>query len=132
MVSNTTDTLGQDIESELLDTLLPGEDGVQRYYEALLEEVERTISAHNEAAAEALRSGDYDIVRQLMDWSEKAKSHHRSISASQHDWAELFSMWGLNASAQRLPGPRVTVRLPDGLRTPIRAYRFPILSCLFE
>ena len=49
MVSNTTDTLGPESGSEILDTLLPGEDGVLRYYEALLEEVERTIAAHNEA-----------------------------------------------------------------------------------
>ena len=132
MVSKITDTMGQDIGSELLDNLVPGEDGVLRYYEALLEEVERTIAAHNEAAADALRCGDYDIVRQLMDWSEKAKSHHRRINDVQHEWAELFSMWNLEASIQRLPGPRVTLRLPDGLRTPIRAFRLPILASLDE
>ncbi len=132
MVSKITETMGQDIGSELLDTLMPGEDGVLRYYEVLLEEVERTIAEHNEAAADALRCGDYDIVRQLMEWSEKAKSHRRRINDLQHEWAELFSMWKLEASIQSLPGPRVTLRLPDGLRTPIRAFRFPILASLDE
>ena len=132
MAAKITDTMGQDTGSELSGTLVPGEDAVLRYYEALLEEVERTIAEHNEAAADALRCGDYDLVRQLMDRSEKAKSHHRRIFDSQREWTELFSMWGLNASAQSLPGPRVTLRLPDGLRTPIRAYRLPILASLFE
>lgn len=132
MVSNITDTTGQDIESDLFDTLLPGEDSVLRYYESLLEEVERTIAEHNEAAADALRCSDYEIVRQLMDWSEKAKSHHRHVSNLQQEWAVLFSMWNLEASIQRLPGPRVTQRHPEGVRTPIRAFRYPILASLDE
>ena len=132
MVNTITSKVRRDIQPEAMDGIASGEDSIQLYYEVLLEEVERSVEEYNEASVDALRCSDYDSVRQLMDWSEKVKAHHRQVHLLQAEWSELVSRWGMEASLQSLPGPRVTQRLPDGLRTPGRIYRLPILASLAE
>ena len=132
MVNTINTTVRQDIPPEAMDSITSGEDGIQLYYEVLLEEVEKTVEEYNEAAVDSLRCSDYDSVRQLMDWSEKVKAHHRQVQWLQAEWIELVSRWDVDAYQQSLPGPRVTQRFPDGLRTPGRIYRLPILASLAE
>ena len=132
MVNTITSTVRQDIQPEAMNGKTSGEDGIHLYYEVLLEEVEKSVEEYNEAAVDALRCSDYDSVRQLMDWSEKVKAHHTQIQCLQAKWIELVSTWEIEASQQSLPGPRVTLRFPDGLRTSGRIYRLPILASLAE
>ena len=114
---------------EVLDTTM-GEDGIVLYYEALLEEVERGVEVYNEEAVECIRSNDYESVKQIMEWTQAVRVYHRRVKELQSEWAQLVSKWEVDAAVHELPGPRSARKVPEGWRTPGRAFRIPILESL--
>jgi len=103
---------------------------VNEAFEILLEEIEAVANALNEEGAKALRAGNYDKARAAIEEATRLAEFREKVRALQKEWATLF------ASKPRAPKGkrrrRSRARLPRGLRTPVDAFRRPILEALVE
>ncbi len=102
----------------------------------VIEEISAEISTLQEAGAQALRAGRYDLARELTDRCSQVAQFQARVRDLKRDWSSLAA--GALPGLQRPARPpavrrsRSRGRLPSGLRTPEDEYRIPILQSLVE
>lgn len=107
-------------------------DEVLAAFEILLEEIEAVAGGLHEAASDALNNGEYQAAKDLIQTAERVSTFRERVRALKSEWLS-----GMFQPTSSLPP---TVRRPRsgtgassrGLRTPLEAYRRPILEALDE
>lgn len=104
--------------------------GVHAAFEILVKEIEAVINALNESGAETLRAGEYEQARSTIEEAKRLANFREKVKALQREWATFPVREAKpreNKATHRTKG-----RLPRGLRTPVEAFRRPILEALVE
>jgi hypothetical protein len=103
--------------------------------ELLLEEVESVINEINQRGGEAFQHGRHAEARQLLDQVETNTTFRAKIVALRREWDVLHPPSPSALPQQAVRAPRSEPeedysRLPNGVRTPERAFRLPLLRTI--
>ena len=102
----------------------------KKAFEILLDELEYLITDMSDIGARAFQKGDYDKARQAADEAARLTDFRNKVQKLQNEWAMFFSK---HTRRQPERGKRkMTKQLRYGVKTPLDAYRRPILEILVE
>ena len=105
------------------------EDEVGALFEALLEKIGLIANGLGEEVVAALRVGDYEGARHMIEHASRIAKFREKVQALQKEWESLC---GKEESSVQSIKRTNRGRLPRGLRTPERAFQRPILEALVE
>jgi restriction system protein len=105
------------------------EDEVYALFGALLEKVGLIADGLSEEVVAALRVGDYEGARHIIERASRIAKFREKVQALQKEWESLC---GKEESSVQPIKRTNRGHLPRGLRTPERAFQRPILEALVE
>jgi hypothetical protein len=103
--------------------------GVNTAFELLREEIDLLAKTLREEAADACKTGNYDLARRAIEDADHLSNFRERVESLQKEWDALATRRAIRERKVRRACPS---RLPRGLRTPENAFRRPILEALVE
>jgi len=107
-------------------------------FKILIEEFETVLDNIKEEIDGAIEKNDFQSVSECAECAKKVTGFRDKIETLQNEWEQFISTGPerqfkrKKQTPQTPQTPRPLRRLPNGLRTPENAFRFPILNSLIE
>ncbi|MGQ9801691.1 MAG: winged helix-turn-helix domain-containing protein [Candidatus Saccharicenans sp.] len=103
---------------------------VNEAFEILLEEIEAVANMLNEEGAQAFHKGDYSKAKSAIEEATRLSEFREKVEGLKKEWLKFFAT---GRRGRKEKGRRKSrARLSRGMRTPVDAFRRPVLETLAE